>query len=83
MAEASSSNSNQGETDQALQGGLKELHEGSAEGTTQAERLSRIRCPSCGEQAGEVIHAAKNERRGWYCVSCQYFETAIRRERML
>ena len=42
--------------------------------------LKTITCPKCGEKAKEIIHAAENKRRGWYCESCHHFEKTILRE---
>ena len=43
--------------------------------------LRTITCPKCGNKAKEIIHAAENKRRGWYCESCKHYEIAILREK--
>lgn len=47
------------------------------------ENLVSIRCPTCAHRAKEVIYAAKNTRRGWYCSNCGHFEPAVGREKLV
>ena len=43
--------------------------------------MTTIKCPNCSSKATEIIYAAENKRRGWYCSNCQHFEPAILREK--
>lgn len=40
-------------------------------------------CPNCTQPMSEVLHAARNIRRGWYCAPCKVFERAMFRERVI
>ena len=39
--------------------------------------------PKCKAAAKEVVYAEKKIRQGWYCQSCNSFDQAIGRERIL
>lgn len=60
-----------------------ELHEGCSQGVQEEVDLTVYPCPCCGGMAGEVIFAAANIRRGWYCVACKFLIPAIMRERKI
>jgi len=42
--------------------------------------LAVVPCPQCLSPAAQVIYAAVNRRRGWYCPKCGHFKPAIGRE---
>lgn len=60
-----------------------ELHEGCPQGVQEEVNLTTHPCPYCGGEAGEVIFAEGNIRRGWYCVVCKHFISALMRERKI
>ncbi len=45
--------------------------------------LTQKPCPKCGEPAGQIINAAEQVRRGWWCTACGHFDDAVGRERIV
>ena len=50
--------------------------------TSEMKNLETKVC-ACGAIAKQVIHAASNTRKGWYCPKCAGFVKTIGRERVM